>query len=101
MIIVTLSNILGTESVLSVPLRRQLHKKSIPRQTTSKLFNIFHSAHHNTISVFLTNKHTHNCHYIHNNILKNTKLLHVSDLNGPLSGSTLIIIVKDNYSGVC
>lgn len=32
----------------------------------------------------------HNCHLIYNNIVINTKLLHVSDLTGPSSGSANI-----------
>jgi hypothetical protein len=30
---------------------------------------------------------------VDNNIFKNTKLLHVSDLPDPLSGSTIIVVV--------
>jgi hypothetical protein len=37
--------------------------------------------------------HVHNCHEIHNNVFKNTKLLHVSGLTGPSSGRTLIVVV--------
>ena len=36
---------------------------------------------------------THNCHLIHNNIFKNIKRVHIADRTGPLSGSTLIVVV--------
>lgn len=35
----------------------------------------------------------HNCHLMHNDIFKNIKLLHVADLTGPSSESTLIVVV--------
>jgi hypothetical protein len=34
----------------------------------------------------------HNHHLIHNNIVRNSKLLHISDPTGPTSGSTLILL---------
>jgi hypothetical protein len=45
-----------------------------------------------TVSTISTTN-AHNCHLIHNNIFKNTKLLHVSVLTGPSSGSPINVVI--------
>jgi len=46
--------------------------KKKPSKWHSKMY-IFHSMHSESVSVIFTTN-AHNCYYIHNNIIKNTKL---------------------------
>jgi len=52
-------------------------------------FYIFHSVHYNSVAVILTDKRT-QLPLDHNYIVKNTKLLHVSDINDLSSGRKLL-----------
>jgi len=42
----------------------------------------------------------HNCHLIHSNIFKDIKIVHVADLTGPSSESSLIIVVRNLYQTI-
>ena len=60
-----------------------------------QLFYIVYSVHHSSFSTIQPTN-AHNCHLIHNNIFKNTKILHVLDLTGPPSGNTFTGVMKNS-----